>query len=358
MIPRRLVEATIRSLWIIPIPVFLVPTLILLMVEPEEHYESSATVWVTPQEDTTLGALVRVVDPEATPAENQALILGDLLATRSFREAVAAAVWGDEAAAVDGAESALSIAVGERIALSTDGTHLLAIHASADDAATAQRLVEAVIEQFEIEAAAAAARDAESLIELIQLERGQALNEFNARQDELFAYIEANPEVLVVADPLEPITTDPTYARLLSRYETQSAIVDELWGQYQDALLAEEAARAGQQAAFRIQDAATLPASPTAPALLDRLMLPAAGVVLGFGIAGAYVLAIAYLRRRVDSTEDLEAIGVPVVGQVPEIQGRLVPVKRPLLPRPWAGRTKHYARVVATSISLPKGQEG
>lgn len=347
MVPRRLVEAAIRSWWILPLPVILVPLFVFLASSPEEPFESSATVWVTPSDTTEPGSLVRIVDGELTPAENQALILNDLLATLAFRESVALSVWPEAAPAVG------ERLVKQDVSVFASGANLITVQATADDGAIAQALVAGVIAQFETEIQEAATAEADRQLASILTERIQALDEFNARHRELFDYIDANPSALVVSAPLgTTIEEDPAYARLLVRYEEQSTRVDVLYRQYEEAQLAATAIQADQQAAFVVQDEPDLPLTPTPATIVERLTLPAAGGALGLAIAAGYLAMAAYGSRRIESAEDLVPLDVQLLGEVPEMRGRLVSNEERLLPSaPWTGRTKHYARRVAIALS-------
>ena len=345
MVPRRLVEAAIRSWWLLPLPVILVPLLVFVAASPEESFESAATVWVAPSETSGPGALVRILDRELTPAENQALILNDLIATLSFREAVARSVWPSDG---QGGEQR----VREQVSVIASGTNLLTLEAREDDAVTAQALVAGVISQFDIEIQEAAATEATRQLASILAGRLQALEEFNARHTELFAYIDANPTVLVVSEPLGTIVEDPAYARLVTRYEAQSERVDALYRQYEAALLVASTLQADQQAAFTVQDQPALPTAPTPATIVERVKLPAAGAALGVAISAAYLALAAYGSRRLESAEDLAPFDVRLLGEIPVLHGRLVRDNKRLLPSaPWAGYTRHYARRVAVAIS-------
>ena len=89
MIASKLVEAAFRRWWLLIIPIVTVPVVVFLFTIEEPEYRSAATVWVARVDSIDGGPFTRGSNPYLTPAQAQVQITQDLLATQSFRQAVA-----------------------------------------------------------------------------------------------------------------------------------------------------------------------------------------------------------------------------------------------------------------------------
>ena len=135
MISGKLVETIFRRLWVLAIPVLLVPVLAVALTGGSATYQSRATVWVTdPLGDAT--ASVGQSSAYLSPAQNQVQALNDLLATNAFRRTVALSAGivspGDSAQAIETTATRMSITA------STGGVNLLSVTARACTASPVQ----------------------------------------------------------------------------------------------------------------------------------------------------------------------------------------------------------------------------
>lgn len=150
VIPRKLVEAVFRSLWVVLLPVILVPVLVIALTESPMVYQSNATAWVARPEGIDSGALAQSESIYRSPAENQVQVFNDLLATSSFRTDIAI-----DAKLIPAApgEDLLAVAtdyVWRNVSVYTLGTNLIGIRAKGATPEDAYRIANAVIRQYEL----------------------------------------------------------------------------------------------------------------------------------------------------------------------------------------------------------------
>ncbi len=342
VIPRKLIEALFRRFWIALIPVIAVPAAVVVLVHHPVVYESTASVWVS-----TVAALETSTPPirssaTDTPAKRQVDVLNDLLATLAFREAVAleAGVVAPDASATD--RSGAAYAVGSRIAAIVIGPNLVGVKASAGTPIEAQRIVQAVLNQYQARIAADRAR--ESSVVLGYFEKAVAA----AQQD--LAQARADTAAYTKLNPLSEKTPTPESLRLADRVENAQKLVDRLVQSQQDALLAAASSTNTSTVTFSVQDAPALPGAPLGIPLLKRLGYPFAALLFGVIIAAAYLYLCYRSDHTIRSREDLVSLDVALLGYVPELKPTAAYAR--YTPLRWAGFVRRdYARRVAASIS-------
>lgn len=337
MVPRKLVEIAWRKAWLLLLPIVLVPAAALAFAPSRVTYESVAAVWVSPAPDLDPGALARNTSGELEPAENQAAILKDLLGTRSFRAAVAEAVWPVDSAGAAGAE----LRVAASVTVHAAGRNLLEIRATALVAEDAQALVAAVIAEYQARAGAQAAAEAGARLSVAQRRYDSAVAELERREQARTDYLAANPAAAT--------SGDAAYQTLVTRVNNQAVTVDRLRTELEDARNAVETAALAQQLVFSVQDHPALPEAPVEASLTERAMIPLAGLVLGGALSAALLLALYRLDHTIRSGEDLRDLPVPLLGRIPELRRGGVARALP------GGRS--YARRLAASIT-PAPREG
>lgn len=347
MIPRKLVETAFRNKFALLAPVVLVPMLVILFSGSSSPYQSVATVWVTepPDEQATLGH----TDPWRTPAQNQAVALNDLLATRAFRTAVLqrAGVIPADVTPTGPLNPSLQL-----WAVST-GVNLLQVGALAGSGELAQKLVGAVIEEYRTRATTESERDINATADYFRRQLDSAQQELDERRGKLNAYIAAHPDLT----DTRVAATDLDYQALRTDVDAQSAIVQNLSGQLQSAELRLAAGSAGQQSAFSVQDTPSLPSAPLRQSITKSLGLPLAGAMFGLLISGAYLLVRYRSDHTIVSIEDLAGINVPTLGVVPELTPPGLLGHLPLVSSLVRVRSRGYARTTARSIGATLSEE-
>jgi uncharacterized protein involved in exopolysaccharide biosynthesis len=343
MIPRKLVEAVFRWWWLIVIPVIAVPTALVVMTTKTPEFLSYANVWVTRPNGIDGGALLRDGSPYLTPAQLQAQVFADLMATKSFRDAVAVkANLNPETG-------------GEVVALSTSvrpaGNHLLSISARHQSAEVSRDIVEAVVSVYRERSLEASRREVAIAITYYSGQLNAATEELEKRRSELSAYVAANPRA-------PESRNDLTYARLANVVGTQTVLVDSLVDSLQAAQLSEVTVETSADAVFSIQDPAALSAEPLGIPLSKRVGYPFAGLVFGMLISASFVYLVYRSDHSIRSAQDLEGLAVPLLTYIPEINGASG-FARGLSPVVWLARMRrrNYARNVAASISVQPAPE-
>ena len=335
MIPRKLLEAAFSRVWLLVLPIVLTPLLAVAMTSSVPQFQSSAAVWVSQPANISPTSFSQAANPYQTPADIQVQAMKDLLATKSFRSAVAVQA-GFQATDTD--------LIARAVAVQSTGTNLISIVATRPDAASAKAIVSAVIAQYQQRATDESQRESTIAVKYYNTQIDLAQAELDARRTSLTTYVAANPKLP------EPKTVDPTYARLSSAVDSQSKVVDGLYSSVQDAQRKAATASDSLAATFSVQDAASTPTAAVPLSITKRIGYPFAALIFGILISGTYV----YIRYRTDhairSREDLIDLPVPVLGAIP-----VLPSPNRRMARPWTwltGARRDYARAVAASISV------
>lgn len=314
MIPAKLVETMFQKYWALLIPIILVPFLALSLTRSGETYRSTAVIWVSQPvagESLTLGHS----NPYLTPAQNQAQVINDLLATEAFRVDVlnsAGLVKPDtDPKTVQRAARSLVIYAGSR------GTNLVTVVAETGSADVSQALVAAVLTEYEDRATSAFERSSVLTEGYYTQQLAIASQELAVRQSALSNYVAENPDVL---DPRSSASLSLDYRTLVDRVDSQSRLVETLNDAIQAINLRSASAPEAQAAAFSVQDPASRPDAPLPSSVAKTYGLPLAAVVFGTLIGCAYV----YFAYRTDHTirgaAELEALDVPLLGSVPDLR--------------------------------------
>jgi capsular polysaccharide biosynthesis protein len=357
LVPRKLAEALFRNLWVLILPIVIVPALILVLVKSTPVYESAATVWVAQPDGIDPGALTAGGSVYKSPAENQVQVFYDLLSTRAFRIAIAEDAKLIDASASRELQDQASDYVATRVAVSAEGNNLIAIRATGATADDAYGIANAVISQYQARAADETGRQATIAVSYYTEQLNVAQAELDSRQGELAAYIAANPALV---DPATRVS-DAGYIRLNSRVESQTKVVDGLNTSLQDVQLKAQSAPQSLEAVFNVQDAPTFPQLPEPASMTKKVGYPFAGLLLGALISASYLYLVFRMDQTIRTDEDLAGLELPLLGYVPEIQKG--PGAGLWQYTPFAFLMRHrargYARRVAASIaSLSINQGG
>jgi hypothetical protein len=346
VVPRKLVELAFRRIWILVLPVLVIPLAVVALNDSPDRYQSSAVVWITNPPAGT--PAVGQFNPYLSPSANQSNALNDLLATEAFRAAIA-----KEAGFPPGASGEAPVAPAGDIWSYSRGVNLLVIEARSDTAAGAQGLVSATISQFNERAAAQAQRDAELGEEYYQQQIALAQEVLDSRRRAVDEYIRANPSALT---PGSAASLSFDYQALKTRAEDQALLVTGLLRSLQDVQFRLAGAPQNQETVFSVQDEASLPGSPIAASATTRFGYPVAGAVLGLLISGAYL----YVRYRTDhsvmSSEDVAGLDLRVLGRVPELRGGSPFTRLPVVSRINGNGHRDFARHTASGITSNGGQ--
>lgn len=344
MVPRKLIETAFRHKWVLVAAVLLVPALALALSSKPARYQSQAVLWVTEPPDQS--TLIGHSDPYRTPAQNQALTIGDLLTTSSFRVAVAQRAEVIPPDAPPGV--ARAIARNINVWAGSAGQNLLNIGAISASPEESQRLAQAVIDEYSARAAEQAQQNLTASVEYFREQLTIAQQELDLRQKALSDYLLANPRAV---DPQRAVD-DVQYQTLRTRVETQGQVVESLSGKLQDNELRLATANSGRGASITVQDPPSLPGAALPQSITSRLGMPFAGLVFGLLIGATYL----YVRFRSDhsiiSAEDLAGLPVPMLGSVPELRPAGIVHSLPVVGPITRIRQRGFARSTARDIGV------
>ncbi len=345
MIRGKLVETIFRRLWVVAIPIVIVPLFVVVMTEGFPTYESHAKVWVTSPVGDAQPAIGHT-NTFMTPAQNQTQALNDLLATQSFRRSVV--LDAGIAKQTDSESSIASAASDLKVSATSSGVNLLTVTAQAGSAERAQAIVSGVVDVYLARATSEVQRDASLSAEYYKQQLTVAQKSLDQRRSDLAAYLAANPRA---ADPTNAASLDINYRTIVQHVDTQQKLVDSLQLQLQGVGLREASAPQSQEASFNVQDPASKPSGPMPVPSTRRFGLPAAAMLFGILIAAGYVYFAYHTDHSIRSSEDLQGLGVPLLGAVPELRPA-GPILR-YTPIGWfiAWRKRDFARQTAASIS-------
>lgn len=344
MIASKLVEAAFRRWWLLIIPIVTVPAIIFLLASEEPEYRSAATVWVARVDSIDGGPFTRGSNPYLTPAQAQVQITQDLLATQSFRQAVAIR------AGLDSKYGELVVA--DSVAVYPAGTNLVSIGATRPSAQAAQALAIAALDEYRLRAAEETKRQASAAINYYSTQLVPGRAELDKRRAALAEYLTTNPRAA-------ENRFDVTYPRLSDAVLSQSTLVSQMEDAMQAAERSALTVEQGVDATFSIQDQPPLPEAALPVALTKRLGYPAAGLLFGVILAACYTYLVFRSDHTIRSSQDLQSLSVTVLTYVPELspRPRLISKVDPrlLLPR-W--RQPNYARKVAHAIAVVSASDG
>ncbi len=345
MIPIKLVETVFQKFWVLILPAVLAPMLVLGLTHKSPEYQSNAVVWVSAPvagESAALG----YNNAWLTPAQNQAQVLNDLLATESFRVAVVKS--GNLVDARDGDAAAKAVAANARVWAGYSGANLVTVTAVASSAKEAQSLANGVIAQYSERATQQFQRDSSLSVSYYQQQLAVANQELATRQAALNDYLASHPKA---ANPANPESQDINYRTLLERVTSQSTLITQLQTSLQAVQLREASAPETQLAAFSVQDPPSLPSNPIPTSTTKTIGLPFAAFLFGLLIGVGYLYFAYRTDHSIRTATDLEPLSVRLLGSVPDLHAgpswiRWTPVGLFL---DW--RNRDFARKTAASIA-------
>ena len=340
MIPRKLLEATFRRLWLLVIPIVVTPLLVLALTKTTPQYQSTATIWVSQPANIAPGSLGQPANAYQTAADTRSQTIGELLTTKTFRAAVA------QTAGLP-ATTASETLIGRSVQVASAGANLITISATGVDPKVVQALVGSVISQYQARSAAESERQTAIAVEYYTKQIDVASTELDHRRTALNTYLKANPGAS------DPKAADFQFQQLSGAVDSQSKVVAGLLSSLQDAQRQAASAPQSLEASFSVQDSANLPTAPEKVSLTKRVGYPAAGLVLGILISAGYLYVTYRTDHAIRSSEDLQDLSVPLLGYIPDLPARHPSGFARFAPWRWLpfGRRRDYARAVAASIS-------
>lgn len=352
IIPRKLVEATFRNLWLLLLPMILLPVAVVFLTRSEPTYHSGATIWTQTNEDLNSGPLDDNLNPYQTPAQNRVQVLQDLLSTKSFLLDIAFAAKIVDPSASEKELTKAAIYVGDSINVAAIGTNLVGLAVATSNANDAYAIAVSFINAYTARAQEESKGDSEIRIAYYTEQITIAQAKLDTQTAEISTFVAANPLVVDATSKVYNVQ----YENMKIAYDQQAKTVQELRTKLFESELDAQTAIGAQSAVFKVQDVPQLATEPDAVSVTKKLGLPVAAFLFGTFLSAAFLYVVYRLDQTIRTSDDIESLKVPLLGYVPEIQKGPGAGAWQYTPFGWfmQQRQKGYARKVAASIaSIP-----
>lgn len=302
--------------WAPLVTILVLPIVIALGIAQAQprQYQASATLWAL---QTFTGMSTSAQDPTSTPAATQALAITEILQTKTFalaigREAGLAQTYSKAAQANTAVlNDAIFTDISTHVHATATSTQLVTITYDNQRSDVAQRVVQAVVNQYGLSAAQFADSNSKQLLLLSQQELQQAQVTATQADAAVTAYLIAHPGATADKDPQFKVLQDNATNALWAVSAVQR-IIDQLNSQT-------STVGSGSNALFSVVDA---PSVGYQPISRSKTLLTGAGIGLAIGLL-ACIIYIAILMRRdrsIYSVTDLQRVTkAPVLLQIPLI---------------------------------------
>ena len=295
-------------------------------------YQSDATLWAL-QRYLVIGATGPETDLLASPSETQSTALSELLQIRSFALSVAKEAQLESALNLDPSvkgdssliDDTLFAEISHKVSTTPVGNNAFSVSYTNHNPRVAQKVVEAVIQNFVLQSQALVAVEGQNFLDSYQLQLTNAKQDLNTASSAEAQYLQANPQ-LAKEGPELAAAADPHYAQLHSQTQQAQAVVLSI--QTTIANLEREIGTQGQNAnnLFKILDPPSLPVRPVSRTKL-YLFGGGIGLVTAILSCALYLVILVRRDRAVYSASDLQKItAAPVMMQIPHMPTRTIPL--------------------------------
>lgn len=289
-------------------------------------YQSATSLWAT-QRYIIIGATGPESDLASTPAQTQATALAELLKSRAFALTIASetnlasTLSSSTHSSPQQLNDALYTEISQKVVVTPQGYNLYTITYSNHDPKVAQKVVQAVIQNFALQSQHFTKVEAQNLLIAYQTQLAQAQEAEQKAAATEAQYLQDHSD-LTPADLLN----DPTYGILHA--DTQQALAKVQNIQNTINTINQEVAEqgTGPQYLFQVLDTPKIPSQPNSR---SKDFLIGGGIGLGVALLACalYILILVRRDRSIHAPLDLkEVTDFPVVMEVP-----LLSSKSPLL---------------------------
>lgn len=293
-------------------------------------YQSSATLWALSSYQI-IGMTGTQIDPQSntpvSPAQSQVDALTELLNTSSFSLAVAKQssltptlnLSASTLANPQLLDKAIFDEISHHVKVTTSGYETFSISYISRDPKVAQRVVEAVIQNYTLQTQHLSMIQAQNMLQSYQRQLAQAKQNLDAAISAQADYVASHPNLSGAA-----LSTDPQYVFLQTQVQSAGDTYDAILKNI--ASLNQEIANNSSNNLFQVLDE-PMPGLPVSR-LITFLIAGAIGLALALTTSTLYILILLRRDQSVYSVADLQnIISRPVVMQVPHlaeaVQGRL-----------------------------------
>ncbi|MEO7020962.1 MAG: hypothetical protein ABI234_12480 [Ktedonobacteraceae bacterium] len=324
---RRTLEALFRHLFQLLTLLVLLPLIgvAVAYVTIPKKYQSTASLWAL-QRYQVIGATGVEGNLTATPAMTQSTALNGLLQTRTFVQSVvngidfvptlhlSASVLNDPQQLQDAIVSEIS----KNVVAADQSTNLFQITYSNRNPQVAQKIIQAVITQFETQSLAISKLEGNNLLTSYQFDLQQAQKNDNTAVAAENQYLQAHPNLI---NGKVPLSSDPQYAQL----DTVRVQAEDNVNNIQSSLdkLRQSLLTLGND--VTVIDQPLVAVRPQSR-IKDYLVGGSGGLGVALLASVLFLVILARRDRTIYSTYDLQgdSLGVPVVMQLPHLKPALV----------------------------------
>lgn len=333
---RRVLEIIFQRLFLLLIIIMVLPLVsvaITYFVVPRT-YLSNASLWALRRYEI-IGDTTNVQpNPPPTAAETQVMALSTLLQTRDFALAVAnqanlaTTLPANVRSVPTLRDQAMIDDIAKHVLVTSQGNNLFTIAYSSRDPQIAQRVVQAVVQNFAVQSANFSRLQGQHLLENYQKQLADAAQSANTAAAKETEYLNAHPQVarnILYAGPDYAQLFDPEYGILHAQSLQALARLQAIQNQMATVQLqiAEQAGNA--DTLFKIIDAPLVPKQAEGR---SKLFLTYGGAALGIALLACvlYVIILVRSDQTLHTKLDLQDVTpYPVVMQLPFVTTRNMP---------------------------------
>jgi len=282
--------------------------MLMLATVPAQDYVSSASVWID-RPDVISGLAATDFNPYVSPAQNQASVMHELLASRSFATAIA-----KDLAETDAVTDGQVGTIRANTYIWPAGDHLLYVQFKSQNALVAARGVKAVLDQFTLTYAKDLKTKAEQSSVFYQAQLGVAREALDNATVALQTFLRTHPQIAAALSNPTSIAaiTDPEYAKLKIAQDSAKTSYDKILSSYSQSVIISNSS-GGISSYFEVIDQPQVPALPLAASRKLMALKLGLGVLLGGLTAAAILFWLWRSDHRVRTSNDLAFLGMELV---------------------------------------------
>ena len=315
-----------KYLLLVPFLVILPLAIVFSVATRKTTYSSSSIVWVEPpvflqaaQQSGYNGYL--------SPAQNEAIIANELLATDSFNEAVAKAITKPELPIT-------AAMVHNGTSISANGVYSLTVTHNARDGRAPDVIVKGVVAELQSEYVAKSKQDAELAKNFYSAQLPTDKSAADSANQAFAQYLSNHPGAATTG-------TDPTYVSLQTAAQQAQSAYAATQNNLTQVTDLSGATLAAIQNTMTVRDTAG-PAAIVPASKRTLFAAPAGGLLLAISLAAAMYTFLLRTDNSIRVAEDLQVLpGLALLGSVPDASS----VKK----RGWP---KHFFRLAVTALGV------
>lgn len=324
---QRAVEILFKHKLQILLPLIIImPLSIAITLRPKpQTWQTSAVVWVDQYrllyQDERLGY---------TPGPSQAQLLNDFLRTRSFVESVVQQT--QLAPLLDTPVTADRVIyhLQRSVRVFPNSNNFITVVVTMSDPDLAYEVNQALLVSFQEVLRTRLEAQSNVAASFYENTLRRAEEALTKSRRELAAYLAAHPELTQSGSGSAlAAAQDPNLPRLTAQVRYDEQAYDTARSRYEQNQALTAAGLEGQQLAFTVVDEPQRPLNPVRHRRIGLLKLPLIGLVLGMMLSSGIATLLILTNRAVLGTYDVQtALGVPVLGEIPELRRRRLPWQR------------------------------